>query len=293
MQAEPSAPRSDAELTVVCVLFNSADVIEDCLRSLPPETPVVLVDNASADDGVARAIRARPDAHIVRSPSNRGFGAGCNLGWRAAATPYVAFLNPDARVHGDALQGLVACACGEGAAMVGPRLLASDGSTRPCKVAPSVWLDVCGRLPAAARWAPSGWDGKLDASDPVYRHGGRVSAVEGACFVMARRDLEAIGGFDEDFFLYSEEESIAYRLRAIGGRAIYEPRAVVEHVGETATAKVRPLAIFHHQRSRVVFYRKRDGALRGRLAGLALAIAVALSTPSAIVNELLGRKRRS
>jgi GT2 family glycosyltransferase len=100
-----------------------------------------------------------------------------------------------------------------------------------------------------------------------------VAAVEGACFVIARADLASVGGFDEDFFLYYEEESLAMRLAALGGGAVYEPRARAVHAGETSTRKVGRFALEHRFRSRVVFYRKRDGELRGRLVGLGLAVA--------------------
>jgi N-acetylglucosaminyl-diphospho-decaprenol L-rhamnosyltransferase len=119
-----------------------------------------------------------------------------------------------------------------------------------------------------------------------------VPCIEGACFVMRRADLEAIGGFDEDFFLYYEEESLVLRLARLGGGAVYEPRAEAEHSGAASTARVSALATRHFHRSRVIFYRKRDGELLGVLSGLLLAIAVIASVPSAAVNALLRRRRR-
>jgi GT2 family glycosyltransferase len=177
--------------------------------------------------------------------------------------------------------------------MVGPALLDRSGTARRCKRRPSVFLDVCGLLPAAGRWAPVGWDGKLDRADRVHLVGGSVPAIEGACFVMRRADLEAIGGFDEDFFLYYEEDSLALRLARLGGGAVYEPRAIAEHPGGASTATVSALAIRQFHRSRVIFYRKRDGELRGVLTGLALVVAVLVSMPGALLNTMLARKRRT
>ena len=266
----PRAPRLD-DMAVVIVLHNSGDVIAGCLDRIPPAAQLVVVDNASTDRGAQRVRELRPDAVLIESATNLGFGGGCNLGWRASTRPYIAFVNPDVRLEPDALEVLLARAHAEPHTMVGPELLDGSGAVRPIKLMPSARLDFLGLLPAAQRWAPPGADGK--ASERPGPEGGRVASVEGACFVMARGDLARVGGFDEDLFLYYEEESLALRLSALGGGAVYEPRARAVHAGETSTRKVGHVALEHRFRSRVIFYRKRDGELRGRLVALALGLA--------------------
>jgi N-acetylglucosaminyl-diphospho-decaprenol L-rhamnosyltransferase len=266
----PQGPGLD-DMAVVIVLHNSGDVIAGCLERIPAPVQLIVVDNASSDGGAARVRDLRPDAAVIESALNLGFGGGCNLGWRASTRPYVAFVNPDVRLEPGALQLLLARAQAEPHTMVGPELLDESGAVRPIKLAPSARLDFLGLLPAAQRWAPAGADGKANARPGS--EGGRVASVEGACFVMARDDLARLGGFDEDLFLYYEEESLALRLSALGGGAVYEPRARAVHAGETSTRKVGQLALEHRFRSRVIFYRKRDGELRGRLVALALSLA--------------------
>ena len=278
------------ELAAIIVLHNSGDVVAECVRSVPPEVEIVLVDNASGDDGVVRAQAVRPDVAVLSSPVNRGFGGGCNLGRRATQRKVLAFVNPDVRLAADTLPILLARLAAEPHGTVGPALLEPGIGVRRCKHRPSVWLDVLGLLPSASRWAPAGWDGKLAASDPVHGRGGAVPALEGACFLVRRSDLESIGGFDEDFFLYSEEEDFARRLRAIGGAPVYEPQARAEHIGATSTAKVASFATRHRFRSRIVFYRKRDGSLRGRLAALTMALAALLSLAASVLKTMLRRE---
>jgi N-acetylglucosaminyl-diphospho-decaprenol L-rhamnosyltransferase len=280
-------------LVIVMVLHNSEDELEECLASLPTRAELIVVDNASSDNGISRVTAAWPAAVVVRSDHNIGFGAGCNLGWRAATRPYIAFVNPDVRLRRETLPILVRRLVAERHSIVGPALLNETGVARPCKRRPAPLRDLCGLLPAAGRWAPVGWDGRLKPQDEVNAHGGKVTCVEGACFVMSRCDLELIGGFDEDFFLYYEEESLATRLVGLGGKAIYEPRAVIHHTGATSTAKVDALATRHFHRSRIVFYRKRDGEVRGVLTALLLIIGVLVSTPGAMMNRVLRRRRRS
>jgi GT2 family glycosyltransferase len=290
MVHRPSSP-SLADLAVVVVLYNSADVIVGCLEALPDQVEVVVVDNASFDDGLRRACASRPDAVTVRSERNLGFGGGCNLGWRATDKPYVAFVNPDVRVRPDTLPVLLERLLEQEHVMVGPALLDGSGVARPCKRHPSPWLDFLGLLPAAARWAAVGWDGKLDSADPVHRVGGPVPCIEGACFVLRRADLEAVGGFDEDFFLYYEEDSLALRLARLGGGAVYEPRVAVVHSGQASTRQVSALAVHHFHRSRIVFYRKRDGDLPGRIFALSHLVALLVTGVAAAVNRALGRRR--
>ncbi len=285
------APTTDDQIAVVTVLHNSADVIEGMLASVPRDAEVIVVDNASSDDGLARARAARSDVVAIVSDTNLGFGGGCNVGWRATSRPYLAFVNPDVRLREDTLRLLLAGALERPHAMVGPALLDNTGALRPCKRRPSALLDFVGLLPSAARWAPAGWDGKLAREDYVHAGGGTVDALEGACFLISRADLEAIGGFDEDLFLYYEEDSLALRLREVGGAAIYAPEAVAEHVGGTSMRRVADMATRQRHRSRVIFYRKRDGDLRGQLTALMLLLAVLLSLPISVLNLILGRRR--
>ncbi len=280
------------ELSAVIVLYNSAEVIADCVASIPPDVEVVIVDNASDDDGAARALAARPDAVLVASERNLGFGGGCNLGWRRSGGTYVAFVNPDVRILPGALELLVARLEREPHGMVGPAMLEDSGIPRRCNRQPSAAVDFAGLLPAATRWAPAlGLDGKLPPDAPVHRHGGEVPRLEGACFVVRRSDLVAIGGFDEDLFLYGEEDSLALRLSALGGRSVYVPEARAQHAGAHATTRIGNAATFHYYRSRVLIYRKRDGNLRGRLGAILLASGGLLSLPVAIVNSALDRPR--
>jgi N-acetylglucosaminyl-diphospho-decaprenol L-rhamnosyltransferase len=280
-----------AEVCIVIVLYDSAGVIDDCVASLPPDVELIVVDNASTDDGASRVRRSRPDATIIRSEANLGFGGGCNLGWRRATHEVVAFINPDVRLRPGALGVMTARLAAAPHGMVGPALLDESGVARRCNGRPSVLSDVVNLLPASTRWARAGWDGKLDPADRIHRDGGPVAHIEGACFVVRRADLAAIGGFDEDFFLYDEEESLALRLARLGGRAVYEPAAEVEHKGADSTSRVRGIATRNFYRSRVLLYRKRDGDARGFLAAVVLALCVLLILPVATLNSLLRRSR--
>jgi GT2 family glycosyltransferase len=108
---------------------------------------------------------------------------------------------------------------------------------------------------------------------------------------MMRETFDAVGGFDPDFFLYGEEESLCARVRALGGSAVYEPRARVRHEGGTSTTKAQAFSLFHKFRSRAVTLRKVHGAVRGRLAVAMIGLALAVAWLRALLGGSLFRAR--
>jgi N-acetylglucosaminyl-diphospho-decaprenol L-rhamnosyltransferase len=244
-------------LAVVIVLHASENVIADCVRALPLGIELVLVDNGGDDRSadVARAIR--PDARCVSSETNLGFGGGCNLGIKATSRPVLMFLNPDARIGEASVLRLMDRLSSLPESVIGPAIMGPDGCRLRFRRGDSPIRDFAWELPAACRWLPVSWLPKVSAQDVRYQIGGAVPFVEGACFVVRRKDVNLIGGFDEDFFLYQEEASIAHRLRAIGGMAYYEPRAVASHIGGTSVKRAGSPTSYHVWRSRTLMWRKR------------------------------------
>jgi N-acetylglucosaminyl-diphospho-decaprenol L-rhamnosyltransferase len=280
----------DKLVSIVTVLYNSASVIEAFAATTPAEAELIVVDNASTDDGASRARRVRPDLTLVRSDTNLGFGGGCNLGWRRSTRPYVAFVNPDVLLEPDTLSILAHQLEEEQHAIVGPALLDAHGEVRAPNREQSALVDFANLFPSAGRWTKRlGWDGRVRADDPVREHGGPVAFVEGACFLVRKADLEAIGGFDTDFFLYCEEQSLALRLKRRGGRSYYQPSATARHSGAHSTEFVAPMALSQYFRSRVLLYRKRDGAVRGGLAAMLLLCGAICQLATAFGNRLARR----
>jgi len=284
-------PSIEHLIAVVTVLHNSAAVVEECLASIPPTVEVIVVDNRSVDDSVERASRARADLTLVRSEFNLGFGAGCNLGWVQTDRPYIAFVNPDAVLERDTLSRMLQRLIAEPHGIVGPALLDERGTRRLAHRRPSVMVDFVHLLPGSRLLTrKSGWDGRLPPDSPIHLAGGPVGYVDGSCFMLRRLDLEAIGGFDNDLFLYCEEAILTMRLAALGGRAFYEPAALAHHSGAHSTGRTGPTAVSHYFRSRVVFYRKRDGLTRGGFAAVLLLVGAFIQWLTALTYASLHRR---
>src|SRR5712692_8881096 len=85
-------------VSVVVVTYNSSHCVEQCLASVTEQlhpAEIIVVDNASDDDSVEIVRRAAPDAVVIESGTNLGFGRACNLGVARARCDAVMFVNPD------------------------------------------------------------------------------------------------------------------------------------------------------------------------------------------------------
>ncbi|MEO1315630.1 MAG: glycosyltransferase family 2 protein [Pseudomonadota bacterium] len=200
-------------VTVVIVTYRSAKVVPAALASVPSGVPVVVVDNDSRDPSAALAAAA--DATVVRNDRNLGFGTACNQGAAVARTPFILFLNPDARLRPGSLAKLVSTLLADGlVAAAGPILTTAGRVLRPRR---ATLLDL-GEMPTFAA-APS---------TPCD-----VGFISGAAMLVRTDAFRAIGGFDERIFLYLEDDDLCVRLRSAGWRLRLAPEAVVAHEIDT------------------------------------------------------------
>jgi hypothetical protein len=191
-----------ALVDVVVVAYNSRDVLRTCVEPFlgDEEIHTIVVDNASPDDsGDAVANLA---VTLVGERDNRGFGAGCNAGWRAGSAPYVLFLNPDAELTANAVKTLGrALAVDTTVGAVGPRILerggALDHSIRRFPRLSSTYAQAffLHRLSRTRSWGD-----EVVRDDAKYASSHDVEWLSGACLMVRRSALEQLQGFDEGFF---------------------------------------------------------------------------------------------
>jgi GT2 family glycosyltransferase len=119
-------------LDIIIINYNTAADLAACLASLRNAPPaslarVVVVDNASTDDSVARARLTWPTAEIIALDHNVGFAAANNVALRASRAPMCLLLNPDTVVPAGAIDALVGRLMATGAVAAGPRLVDAEG----------------------------------------------------------------------------------------------------------------------------------------------------------------------
>lgn len=214
------------DLRIQIVNYRTKDYLTDCLETLfrsldaqPVAYSVSVLDNASGDDLSALPARfpGRP-LHVHHAQTNAGFGAGHNALARLGTARYLWLLNPDTKVlEPGTPQHLMRRAIELGAAVIGPRLTSVDGTSQ-------AWDH--GEL--------DGWLARtaLATGNSYWRVRTQPCAaawVSGAALLIDSAWFETMGGFDERFFLYKEEEDLCWRLRAAGGRVFHDPTVAVSH----------------------------------------------------------------
>jgi N-acetylglucosaminyl-diphospho-decaprenol L-rhamnosyltransferase len=237
---------------------------------------VVVVDNGSAD-GSADAVRERfPDVLVVQSPGNVGYARAANLGIAAARAPFVAVLNADLTVDaGTALALVERLERDPGLGAIGPRVSNLDGSDYPsARRVPSVPVAL-GHGVLGLVWPSNPFTARyrqLDADPAVARD---VDWVSGSAVWLRREALDAVGGWDERYFMYMEDMDLCWRLRADGWRVAYEPAGRVVHVQGAVTSRRPYRMMLEHHRSAWRFCRRRYTGFRVVLlpfAGMFLAV---------------------
>jgi N-acetylglucosaminyl-diphospho-decaprenol L-rhamnosyltransferase len=220
-----------ADVSVVVVTWNALPWLEQCLESVRGRE-VVVVDHGSTD-GTVEFVRERfPEVRVIEQ-ENKGMGGGNNAGMRAADGRYFFLLNSDAWVVDDGLDKLIAFAdANPEAAVVGPKLLNTDGTLqRSVRGEPTVWRLATEYL-FIRKLAP-----RSKRLNPLYRGDfghNRVAEVDwlfGPALLVRREAADAVGLFDEDFFMFSEEVDWMTRFRRAGWTVMFFPDAEVVHVG--------------------------------------------------------------
>lgn len=275
-------------LSILIVSWNTRALLAQCLDSLaahPASTPfeILVVDNASTD-GTAAMIRERyPDVRLLANRSNAGFAAANNQAIAESRGHHLLLLNPDTEVRAHALDTLLAfMASHPRAGAVGARLLNPDGSLQhSCSRFPTPGRELLRlfHLDHAQRDEMAAW--ALDEARAV-------EVLLGACLLLRREALEEVGLLDEQYFMYTEEVDLCYRLAQADWAVHWLPQATVVHYGGQSTQQVAGQMLLHLYESKMLFFRKqygRSGAAAYKLILLLASLARLALSPLALLEQ--------
>jgi GT2 family glycosyltransferase len=255
-----------SDVSISLVNTNSRELLLACLDSLhshPPsglDVEIVVLDNAS-EDGSADAVHSRfPAVHVIAQEHRAGFGANHNTVIRATSGRYVYVLNEDTTSDDWGLDRMVAhLDAYPRVAALGPRLVYPDGHLQDSAWRfPSPAVAVLGLL-TLGRAA-------------VKQSGGNITRdvdwAMGAALLLRREALDAVGLFDEGFFIYSEETDLCRRLCRAGWRTQHFPQVTVVHHESQFSSGIPERRINEMWRSRHRYWRKHHSPVGARLAAL-------------------------
>jgi GT2 family glycosyltransferase len=244
-------------VAVLIVNWNAGPLLARCLECLFRQTRVpdriLVVDNASTDESLARSATQLARADVIRLQRNEGFARANNIGIRALrAFDAIALLNPDAFAEPGWLEALVdAAGRAPDVAAFGSRMLLDatpeylDGAGDSYHVSGRAWRN--GHRAPVTSWP---------------RQDAEVFAPCAAAALYRRAPLEEVGGFDERYFCYFEDVDLGFRLRLRGYRSLYVDEAVVRHVSSALSGYRSDFAVYHGERNAVwTFVKNMPGPL--------------------------------
>jgi GT2 family glycosyltransferase len=231
---------------------------------------ITIVDSGSTDAIAEAVAQELPAARFVDLHRNVGYAAAINRGAAVCGLPGpVVVLNPDTRLQPGALRALVDAVDEPGIGITVPRLVEEDGDTaRSLRRRPTVLRAWGEALLGGSRAGRFPRFGEVVQDEAAYERPGTFGWATGAVMCISRPCLEAVGAWDESFFLYSEETDFAVRAATEGFALRYVPEALAVH---TRGAAMRDGPLFALLTvNRVHAYRKFHGAARSAMFRLAL-----------------------
>ena len=241
---------STVRVDVVVVAYRSGGCLRRCVEPLAGREgiAVFVVDNGCPDDSTATV--ADLPVEIVHMGSNRGFAAACNAAARLGDGDAILFLNPDAEISRTALEALYDSLesdpqCGA----CGPVIRDAAGAISPSARRDPRLASALAEALFVHHLAPrAAWSTELVWTGYESRH--EAEWLSGAALCVRRTAFEQVGGFDERFFLYSEDADLCARLRARGYTVVLEPAAVALHEGGASAPAPGQAALKAHARVR-------------------------------------------
>lgn len=263
-------------ISIIIVSWNTTGFLENCLASIlanPPASPfdIWVVDNASSDHS-ARMVRQKfPQVHLIENRENVGFARANNQAIQRCTGKYVLLLNPDTIVAADALQALVKFLdLHPKAGAAGARILNPDGSLQISShpqptLSRELWrmfhLDALSPYAAYPRT-------KWETTQPQ-----EVDVLMGACLLVRKEVLDQVGILDENYFIYSEEVDLCYRIQRAGWRIYWVPQAEIVHFGGQSTQQASTEMFLNLYQSKIQYFRKHYGWTAAQIYKLILRIA--------------------
>jgi len=270
-----------ARVTILVVTYESRHCLEGLSRLLSACPQVVVVDNASRDGTAQQAQALWPHARVQVMPHNEGFGAANNAGLRQVSTPLALLLNPDCQLDMGSLLALIRAAeAFPEAAILAPQL-----------------TDHQGRKDQSYRWPRWTWRSR----GPIAQGPACVGFVCGAAMLWRLDAFVGVGYFDDDFFLYYEDDDLCLRLFHARRPMMIIPEATAVHEGRRSVSgrfrmKSEHLRGYWHARSKLTFLQKHRSVHAARkarsrlllLTPLALPLRVLLFSPR-LIARMVGR----
>ena len=244
---------SRQNLSAVIVTFNSDKVIYNCVQSIPDDIKIVIVDNSNDKKFKENIEKKYNNIECVLSSENLGMGSGNNLGLRHIKTDYAIILNPDVVLEKDTIQEII------------------NESKHISNFAILAPLSIDPKYPNYKLSNKS--NNEFNNHTPF-----KVKSVDGFAMVLNLKKINLIENFknfnyfDENFFMYLENDDLCKRIRDINENIFIVPDSKIKHLGGKAVHEKYKEEIeysrnWHWIWSKFYFNKKHFGYLKAFLNG--------------------------
>jgi N-acetylglucosaminyl-diphospho-decaprenol L-rhamnosyltransferase len=228
-------------VSTLVVSWNNRGFLGRCLESLPPDSEVIVVDNASTDGSADFVAETFPKARLIRLDQNVGFGAGINIAAKGATGDYLLLLNPDAEATPKAIDRLVefldehvTCGAAAGRLLSMTEIWERAFNIRRLPTYGSIAAEL---LLLKHVWPANPLTARAEAADIDDTSSHAVEQPTAACLMVRRRVFEQVGGMDERFSpAWFEDVDLCHRILAAGWTIFFVPRSNFRHVGGMSIA---------------------------------------------------------
>lgn len=265
------------ELSIIVVSYNTKQLLKNCILSLRAKIKnisyeIIIVDNCSKDGSPKMIQDEFPNIRLIKNKKNLGFGKANNLAIKIAKGKYVALVNSDTEIIKDKTRAAIKyMEKNPKIGILGPKILLSNGRIQPSATFFKNIFSSFVHYSHLKKFMPSDEMRKIIIRNfgkilpktllkylTVYEKKGTIKIVDwvSATFVIIRKEVfKSIGYFDENYFMYSEDEDLGLRAKRANWISIYYPEFEVLHRLE-ASGKGNPLVMIERQRSSLLYWYK-------------------------------------
>jgi GT2 family glycosyltransferase len=265
--------KSSMDLSIIIVNYNTKDLLINCVESIVKHTKdlkyeIVIVDNNSKDI-VKRSwfkdLNSKLNLKIVLNKENKGFGTANNSGLNKSEGEYILFLNSDTLIHDNVFFEMVQwIKANKNVGVVSCALKNADGSLEgsggyfPTLSKVFAWMFFLEDIPfldtLIKPFHPVHGQSFIYSGTKQFEKKRKQDWVTGAFMLIPEKVLNKVGAFDEDYFMYTEEVDLCFRIKKAGYLIWYLPEWWITHLGSASSTKEFPL--LQEYKSMKLFYKK-------------------------------------
>ena len=235
---------TNKSISIIIVSYHTGEVLFDCLQAALSDldiSQIIIVDNGNNPaivERIKKTASINPKLHYIDAGMNLGFAKACNLGAAKTDCETLVFLNPDAIIQTGAINELSSLLDSE-PKIIGGLIIDENGNEQRGArrgnmniITALITFSGLGRHGSKAGvWRDFNWWREPMPKEPVT-----VGTISGAFFAIKALDFSKLGGFDEGYFLHVEDIDLCNRMRSMGGKIIFNPKAKAIHIGATSEA---------------------------------------------------------